>query len=44
MNMEEIGELFGISAERVRQIKKKALDMLREDYSKELSNILYGTA
>jgi RNA polymerase primary sigma factor len=44
MNMEEIGELFGISAERVRQIKKKALDMLREDCSKELSNILYGTA
>lgn len=43
MNMEEIGELFGVSAERIRQIKKKALDMLREDYSKELSNILYGT-
>ena len=43
MNMEEIGELFGVSAERIRQIKKKALDMLREDYRKELSSILYGT-
>lgn len=44
MNMEEIGELFGVSAERIRQIKKKALDTLKDDYSKELQDILYGTS
>ena len=42
--MEEIGELFGVSAERIRQIKKKALDTLKDDYSKELQDILYGTS
>ena len=32
MNMEEISDKFGITRERVRQIKEKAIKKLRNNY------------
>lgn len=38
--LEEIGQTFNITRERVRQIEKKTLDKLKAKYSKELKDIL----
>lgn len=38
--LEQIGEAFNITRERVRQIEKKTLTKLRKKYDKELSNSL----
>lgn len=42
MDMVEISRLFGISPERIRQIKKDALNQLKNDRKKELEYILYN--
>ena len=39
--LEQVGEAFNITRERVRQIEKKTLTKLRKKYDKELSNSLY---
>ena len=39
--LEQVGEAFNITRERVRQIEKKTLAKLRKKYDKELSNSLY---
>lgn len=39
--LEQVGEAFNITRERVRQIEKKTLEKLRKKYDKELSNSLY---
>ncbi len=39
--LEQVGEAFNITRERVRQIEKKTLEKLRKKYSKEVSNIVY---
>lgn len=40
LTLEEIGEKFGTTAERIRQIKEDALIKLRNRYSEELKNLL----
>lgn len=39
--LEQVGEAFNITRERVRQIEKKTLAKLRKKYDKELNNSLY---
>ena len=43
LRLGEIGRLFGISAERTRQVRDKALNKLRTTYKKQVSHILYGS-
>ena len=40
LTLEEIGEKFGTTAERIRQIKEDALIKLKNRYSEELKNLL----
>ena len=40
LTLEEIGEKFGTTAERIRQIKEDALIKLQNRYSEELKNLL----
>ena len=40
LTLEEIGQKFGTTAERIRQIKEDALIKLRNRYSEELKNLL----
>lgn len=39
--LEQVGEAFNITRERVRQIEKKTLEKLRKKYDKEVNNIAY---
>ena len=39
--LEQVGEAFNITRERVRQIEKKTLAKLRKKYDKELNNSMY---
>lgn len=39
--LEDVGKIFGITRERVRQIEKKALIKLREEFSDTLKEYLY---
>ena len=39
--LEEIGETFSITRERVRQLEKKTLEKLRKKYRKDLYNNLF---
>ncbi len=40
MSINEIGELFGVCGERIRQILKKIYEKLRRKYSNELSGLI----
>ncbi len=44
LNLEEIGELFGLTRERVRQIKERALRRLRRSYNKNALQSYLGGA
>ena len=39
--LEQVGEAFNITRERVRQIEKKTLAKLRKKYDKELNKSIY---
>ena len=39
--LEQVGEVFNITRERVRQIEKKTLEKLRKKYDKELNKSIY---
>ena len=43
MILGEIGRRFGITAERTRQVRDKALKKLRTTYKKQVFHILYGS-
>ena len=38
--LEEIGQLFGVSRERIRQIEKRAKRLIRRDFNKELRDFI----
>lgn len=40
--LEQVGEAFNITRERVRQIEKKTLEKLRKKYDKEVNNGVYN--
>lgn len=40
MSLEDIGRKFGLTSERVRQIKEKVLKDLRTNYSNEIKNLI----
>jgi RNA polymerase primary sigma factor len=40
MSLDEIGELYGLTRERVRQIKERGLRRLRKIHSNDLKNYL----
>ncbi len=42
MTLEEIGDKFGLTRERVRQIKEKAIRRLRQSNRSKLLQILLG--
>lgn len=42
MTLEEIGEKFGLTRERVRQIKEKAIRRLRHSTRQQIAEILLG--
>ena len=40
MSKQEVGDMFGIGVERVRQIKEKALDKIRKRCNLQLSKLI----
>ena len=40
LSLEEIGVRFGMSEERIRQLREEGLEILRSNYSEELKELL----
>ena len=40
LSLEEIGVRFGLSEERIRQLREEGLEILRSNYSEELKELL----